>query len=56
VTAISVRLLTVAEIARLYQVRPSYVYWLASMHKWRRLKHEGRVYYDLDDVDRALGR
>ena len=51
-----VQLLTVAEVARMYQVKVSYVYWLASTRKWRRIKHEGRVYYDHADVDQVLGK
>lgn len=50
------QLVTVAEVARMYQVKVSYVYWLASTRKWKRLRHEGRVYYRLEDVDAALGR
>jgi hypothetical protein len=50
------QLLTVAEVARMYQVKATYVYWLASTRKWRRIKWEGRVYYDLDEVDAALGK
>ena len=49
-------MVTVAEVVRLYRVKASYVYWLASTQRWRRLRHEGRVYYDLADVDRALGK
>jgi hypothetical protein len=33
-----------------------YVYRLASMHGWRRLHHQGRVYYDVLDVATALQR
>lgn len=52
----AVRLATVGEVAKLYRCRPGYVYRLAYLHRWRRIRHDGRVYYDLDDVDAALGR
>ena len=51
----AVRLATAHEIAHNYRRRLSYVYRLASLHGWRRIRHEGRVYYDLADVDRDLG-
>lgn len=52
----AVRLLTVAEIAANYGVRPSHVHVLAHRKKWRRVKWQGRVYYDLADVDAVLGQ
>lgn len=51
----AVQLLDVREIAATYHVRPGYVHVLAHRHKWRRIKHGGRVYYDLADVDAVLG-
>lgn len=53
---VAVHLLSVAEIAATYHVRVGYVHLLAHRNKWRRVKWQGRVYYDLDDVDKALGR
>lgn len=52
----AVRLLTVAEIARVYSKTPGHVHLLAHRKKWRRIKYGGRVYYNLDDVDKTLGR
>ena len=52
----AVRLLNVAEIAANYGVSAGYVHLLAHRKKWRRIKYGGRVYYDLADVDKALGR
>lgn len=52
----AVRLLSVPEIARIYGRRPSHIHVLAHRHKWRRLKHDGRVYYDMADVDKVLGQ
>ena len=52
----AVRLLSVAEIAANYRVQPSYVYRLAYLHHWRRIRLDGRVYYDIADADRHLGR
>jgi hypothetical protein len=49
-------LMTPAEIAKAYRYELSYVYRLASMHDWRRLRYQGRVYYDVLDVATALQR
>jgi SH3-like domain-containing protein len=46
---------TVEQVAWLYRKRRSYIYRLAYIHQWRRIRHQGRVYYDLNDVDRDLG-
>lgn len=51
----AVRPATVAEVAKIYQRRRSYVYRLASMHQWRRIRLHGLVYYDLNEVDVTLG-
>ena len=51
-----IRLVTVPEIAHNYGVKPGYIHVLAHRKKWRRIKHGGRVYYDLADVDKVLGR
>jgi hypothetical protein len=53
---ITVRLLNVAEIAANYGVRTAYVYRLAYLHRWRRIKHGRVIYYDLADVDAVLGQ
>jgi hypothetical protein len=50
------QLLTPAEVAKAYRYELSYVYRLASMHGWKRLRYEGRVYYDVLDVATALQR
>lgn len=52
---LAVRLLNVAEIAAVYGISKGNVHVLAHRKKWRRIKHDGRVYYDLADVDKALG-
>jgi len=52
----TVRLLSAAEVAKAYGLRAGYVHVLAHRHKWRRIKHGGFVYYDLDDVDKVLGK
>jgi hypothetical protein len=52
----AVALLTVAEIAQTYGVRPGHIHVLAHRKHWRRIKLHGRVYYDLADVDKALGQ
>ena len=32
------------------------VYRLASLDRWRRIRHHGRTLYNLDDVDRTMTR
>lgn len=54
ITAVS--LISVAEIARNYGKSPGHVHLLAHRLGWRRIKWQGRVYYDLADVDKALGK
>ena len=44
------------DVARIYGTTISYVYKLASLHKWRRLRHNGRTYYKTEDVDKTLGK
>jgi hypothetical protein len=51
----AVRLLTPREIAKTYGQSLSAVYVLAHRKKWRRIKWQGRVYYDLAEVDATLG-
>jgi len=52
----TVRLLSAREVVGAYHVDLARVYLLAHRKKWRRIKYGGRVYYDLADVDRTLGR
>jgi hypothetical protein len=52
----ALRLTTAADVARNYRLALGTVYVLAHRHHWRRLRHDGRVYYDLADVDKVLGR
>lgn len=52
----AVQLLTPREVARTYHVKVSYVYRLAYLHGWRRIKLGKDVYYDLTQVDAALGK
>ena len=51
-----VQLLTPQEIAKNYGVPVGGVYVIAHRKKWRRIKWQGRVYYDLAEVDKTLGR
>jgi hypothetical protein len=53
---LAVRILSAAEVAANYGVKQSHVWVLAHRHGWRRIKHGGRVYYDLADVDKVLGK
>lgn len=50
------RLITAQEAAGLFHTSVSYVYKLASLHKWRRVRHSGRIYYDLLEVAERLGK
>lgn len=51
----AVQLLNVAEIAQVYGKKRSYVYRLACLHGWQRVRLGREVYYDLRDVDQVLG-
>lgn len=53
---VTVQLLSAAEVAGAYRLSVGHVHLLAHRHKWRRIRHGGRVYYALADVDRVLGR
>jgi hypothetical protein len=47
--------LTVADIIRIYAVRRSYVYRLASIHQWGRYRHpDGHIRYRYEHVDDTL--
>lgn len=46
---------TPQEIAQAYGRRVGYVYKLASVQRWPRIKFDGRVYYSWADADRTLG-
>lgn len=48
--------MSVQDVARLYKTTTAYVYKLASAHKWRRIRHNGSVYYNSEDVDKSLGK
>lgn len=48
--------LTAADVAKLYSTTISYVYKLASQHKWRRIRHNKNTYYHAEDVDKTLGK
>jgi hypothetical protein len=52
----AIRLATPQEAAQDYDTTIGYVYKLARRDQWRRIRHEGRVYYDLNDIDRTLGK
>lgn len=51
----AVRLITPQEIAKSYGVTLGSVYVTAHRKGWRRIKWQGRVYYDLAEVDAVLG-
>jgi hypothetical protein len=44
------------DVAKVYGTTISYVYKLASLRKWRRLRHNGETYYHIEDVDKTLGK
>jgi len=48
--------ITPADAARLYGTTVGYVYKLASLHRWRRIRDGRRIYYDLSEVDAILGK
>lgn len=52
----AVRLLSAKEVAVAYGKEVAHIHVIAHRKRWRRIKHEGQVYYDLADVDAALGR
>lgn len=52
----TVRLLSAEEVAAVYGRSLAAIHVMAHRKKWRRIKHGGRVYYNLDDVDKTLGR
>lgn len=48
---------TVEDIITIYRVSRSYVYKMASLHKWGRYRHpDGGVRYRWEHVDDTLGR
>lgn len=51
----TVRLLSPQEIAKSYGVPLGSVYVTAHRKGWRRIKWQGRVYYDLAEVDAVFG-
>lgn len=52
----SERHFSVGDIMELYGVSRAYVYKLASIHRWRRMRlFGGKVVYFWADVDRVLG-
>lgn len=48
-------LATPEQAAKAYKTSVGYIYKMASLHKWRRLRHDGQVYYHWDDVSKTLG-
>lgn len=54
-TTTATRLVTADQIAWQYRVDHARIYLLAHRKKWARIKWQGRVYYRLADVDKALG-
>jgi hypothetical protein len=52
----TIALITPADAARDYRRQLGHIYVLASRHGWHRIRWQGRVYYDLNEVDAVLGR
>jgi hypothetical protein len=48
-------LVTPQQAAANYRTTVAYIYKLANRDRWRRIRHAGRVYYDLHEIDRTLG-
>ena len=48
--------MTAEEVARIYRTTVGYVHKRASLDKWRRIRINGRTHYNIDDVDRSLGK
>lgn len=50
------KLATPADAAAAYKTTVAYIYKMASLKRWRKVKHEGRIYYHWDDIGRDLGK
>lgn len=48
--------LSAQDVAHIYRTTISYVHKLASLHQWRRIRHNGNTYYHPEDVDKSLGK
>lgn len=49
-------MISAVDAAKLYRTTIGYIYKLARRDRWRRIHHQRRVYYHLDDVDSSLGQ
>ncbi len=50
------KLVTPQQAAAAYKTTVAYIYKMASLHHWRKIRHEGRVHYHWDDVGETLGK
>lgn len=50
------KLVTPEQAAQAYDTSVGYIYKMASLHQWRKVRHVGRVYYHWDDVGKTLGK
>lgn len=50
------KLATAQEIARTYKTTVAYVYKVASLNHWRKVRDGTRVYYHWDDAGNSLGK
>lgn len=48
--------ITPQEAARIYGTTVAYIYKLATLNRWRKIKDGRRVLYNLSDIDAALGK
>jgi hypothetical protein len=44
--------LNITDLCRLYRITPAYAYKLASVHKWRRVRLHGLMWYLITDVEK----
>jgi len=50
------KLATPQQVATAYKMSLAYIYKMASLNQWRRVRYGGRVHYHWDDVGESLGK
>lgn len=50
------KLVTAEQAAAAYKTTVGYIYKLASIHHWRRIRDGKTMYYHWDDVGKCLGK
>lgn len=50
------KLATPQEVATAYGTTVRYVYKMASLYQWRKVRFGGRVHYHWDDAGKTLGK